>query len=73
MREDMNSAIEILKEELNLDFILLYEEGGQIIYANDEFDITERMVNMLNENRENPMEEEATEAALEATDSTSAE
>ena len=73
MREDMNSAIEVLKEELNLDFILLYEEGGQIIYANDEFDITERMVNMLNENRENPTEEEATEAALEATDSTSAE
>ena len=58
MREDMNSAIEVLKEELNLDFILLYEEGGQIIYANDEFDITERMVNMLNENRETPSEEE---------------
>ena len=64
MREDMNSAIEILKEELNLDFILLYEEGGQIIYANDEYDITERMVTMLNENRENPTEEQATEAAV---------
>ncbi len=71
MREDMNSAIEILKEELNLDFILLYEEGGQIIYANDEYDITERMVNMLNENRENPTEEE--EAVSEATDSTAVE
>jgi hypothetical protein len=58
---------------LNLDFILLYEEGGQIIYANDEFDITERMVNMLNENRETPSEEEATEAAVEAADSASAE
>ncbi|CAI8157199.1 MAG: Uncharacterised protein [Cryomorphaceae bacterium] len=73
MREDMNSAIEILKEELNLDFILLYEEGGQIIYANDEYDITERMVTMLNENRENPTEEEATEAASETTDSAAAE
>ena len=73
MREDMNSAIEILKEELNLDFILLYEEGGQIIYANDEYDITERMVTMLNENRENPTKEEATEAAAEATDSAAAE
>ena len=71
MREDMNSAIEILKEELNLDFILLYEEGGQIIYANDEYDITERMVNMLNENRENPTEEE--EAVSEATDSAAVE
>jgi len=73
MREDMNSAIEILKDELNLDFILLYEEGGQIIYANDEYDITERMVTMLNENRENPTEERATEAAAEATDSAAAE
>ncbi|MDG1903717.1 MAG: OmpH family outer membrane protein [Schleiferiaceae bacterium] len=69
MREDMNSAIETLKEELNLDFILLYEEGGQIIYANDEYDITERMVRMLNETRENPSEEEATEATEEAADS----
>jgi len=73
MREDMNSAIEILKDELNLDFILLYEEGGQIIYANDEYDITERMVTMLNENRENPTQEQATEAAAEATDSAAAE
>ena len=73
MREDMNTAIELLKEELNLDFILLYEEGGQIIYANEEFDITERMVALLNENRENPSEEEATEASLEAGDSASAE
>ena len=73
MREDMNTAIEVLKEELNLDFILLYEEGGQIIYANDEFDITERMVNMLNENRENPSEKEATEATSETSDSVSAE
>ena len=73
MREDMNSAIETLKEELNLDFILLYEEGGQIIYANDDYDITERMVNMLNESRETPSEEEATEASQEAADSTSAE
>tara|TARA_Y100000385_G_scaffold34122_1_gene32076 strand:+ start:765 stop:1367 length:603 start_codon:yes stop_codon:yes gene_type:complete len=73
MREDMNSAIETLKEDLNLDFILLYEEGGQIIYANDDYDITERMVNMLNESRETPSEEEATEATEAAADSTSAE
>ena len=73
MREDMNTAIELLKEELNLDFILLYEEGGQIIYANEEFDITERMVALLNENRESPSEEEAKEAVFEAGDSASAE
>lgn len=73
MREDMNSAIETLKEELNLDFILLYEEGGQIIYANDDYDITERMVNMLNESRETPSEKQATEATEAAADSTSAE
>lgn len=64
MREDMNKAIAVLKDELQLDFILLYEEGGQILFANDEYDITERMVNMLNENREAP---------AEATDSSSAE
>jgi outer membrane protein len=73
MREDMDKAIAVLKDELNLDFILLYEEGGQIIYANTDFDITERMVNMLNESRESPSEEEATEASQEAADSTSAE
>lgn len=70
MREDMDKAIAVLKDELNLDFILLYEEGGQIIYANTDFDITERMVNMLNESRETPSEEAASE---EAADSTSAE
>ena len=59
MREDMDKAIVVLKDELNLDFILLYEEGGQIIYANTDFDITERMVTMLNESRENPTAENA--------------
>jgi outer membrane protein len=73
MREDMDKAIAVLKYELNLDFILLYEEGGQIIYANTDFDITERMVNMLNESRETPSEEEATADSEEAVDSTSAE
>ena len=70
MREDMDKAIAVLKDELNLDFILLYEEGGQIIYANTDFDITERMVNMLNESRETPSEEEE---ATEVADSASAE
>ena len=67
MREDMDKAIAVLKDELNLDFILLYEEGGQIIYANTDFDITERMVNMLNDSRKTPSEE-----ATEVADSTSA-
>ena len=61
LRKDMDKAIEVLKDELNLDFILLYEEGGQIIYANNNFDITEQMVNMLNENREAPTQENNTE------------
>ena len=73
MRKDMDKAIAVLKDELNLDFILLYEEGGQIIYANTDFDITERMVNMLNESRETPSEEEATAASEEAANSTNAE
>lgn len=61
LRKDMDKAIEVLKDELNLDFILLYEEGGQIIYANNNFDITEQMVNMLNENREASTQENNTE------------
>ena len=65
MREDMDKAIAVLKDELNLDFILLYEEGGQIIYANTDFDITERMVKMLNKNRETPLEEAADSAKAE--------
>ena len=65
MRNDMDKAIAILKDELNLDFILLYEEGGQIIYANTDFDITERMVKMLNKNRETPLEEAADSAKAE--------
>jgi outer membrane protein len=73
MREDMDKAIAVLKDELDLDFILLYEEGGQIIYANTDFDITERMVNMLNENRETAGGKEVIRAAEEALDSTSAE
>ena len=73
LKADMDKAIAVLKDKLNLDFILLYEEGGQIIYANTDFDITERMVNMLNENRETPSEEETTTASSEAADSTSAE
>lgn len=73
LKADMDEAIAVLKEDLNLDFILLYEEGGQIIYANDEFDITARMVEMLNESAESPTEEEAEAASTEAGDSTSAE
>jgi outer membrane protein len=73
LRSDMDEAIAVLKDELNLDFILLYEEGGQIIFANEEFDITQRMVSMLNENREAPSEVEATEDSEEAADSTSVE
>lgn len=57
LRKDMDKAIEVLKDELNLDFILLYEEGGQIIYANNNYDITEQMVTLLNENREVPAED----------------
>ncbi|MEY2963239.1 MAG: hypothetical protein RL754_500 [Bacteroidota bacterium] len=70
LKEDMNKAIDVLKVELNLDFILLYEEGGQLLYANTDFDITERMVELLNDNREAPSQSEATE---EAADSASAE
>jgi len=73
LKADMDEAIAVLKEDLNLDFILLYEEGGQIIYANDEFDITARMVEMLNKSAEAPTEADAEAASSEAADSASAE
>ena len=73
LKADMDEAIVVLKEDLNLDFILLYEEGGQIIYANDEFDITARMVEMLNKSAEAPTEADAEAASSEAADSASAE
>lgn len=74
MREDMNGAIDVLKDELNLDFILLYEEGGQIIFANTEYDITKRMVTMLNAKRDELTEGIETITSSEVTeDSTSEE
>lgn len=50
MKSDMDSVLVKMKDELSLDFILLYNEGGALIYANKDFDITKAVVEKLNEN-----------------------
>lgn len=50
MKDDMDSVLVKMKDELNLDFILLYQEGGALIYANKDYDITDVVVGRLNEN-----------------------
>ena len=67
LKADMDAASEELKDELNLDFILLYQEGSQLLYASPEYDITARMVELLNKRHEEGGDQSA------ATDSTDAE
>lgn len=50
MKDDMDSVLVVMKDELNLDFILLYDEGSSIIYANEDFNITDVVVEKLNSN-----------------------
>lgn len=48
LKAAMDEASAQLREEMNLDFILIYEVGGQILSANEELDITAEMVKLLN-------------------------
>lgn len=50
MKSDMDSVLVKMKSELALDFILLYDENSALIYANEDYDITEVVVEKLNEN-----------------------
>ncbi len=50
MKSDMDSVLVKMKDELNLDFILLYQENGALIYANKDYDITAVVVERLNDN-----------------------
>lgn len=50
MKSDMDSVLVKMKDELALDFILLYDENSALIYANKEYDITDVVVKKLNEN-----------------------
>lgn len=50
MKDDMDSVLVKMKDELNLDFILLHSEGGALVYANKDYDITNVVVERLNEN-----------------------
>ena len=50
MKSDMDSVLVKMKDELALDFILLYDENSALIYANKDYDITDVVVEKLNEN-----------------------
>lgn len=45
MQEKLNE----IKEQEGYDFILSYIEGGQVLVANEKYDITERVLKALNE------------------------
>lgn len=61
MKDDMDSVLVKMKDELNLDFILLYQENGALIYANKDYNITTAVVERLNENYLKKKAEEGTE------------
>lgn len=50
MKSDMDSVLFKMKDELLLDFILLYDENSALIFANEDYDITNVVVERLNEN-----------------------
>lgn len=50
MKSDMDSVLVKMKDELTLDFILLYDENSALIYANPDYDITDVVVKKLNDN-----------------------
>lgn len=50
MKHDMDSVLYKMKDELLLDFILLYDENSALIFANEDYDITNVVVERLNEN-----------------------
>lgn len=50
MKNDMDSVLVVMKDELKLDFILLYDEASSIIYASEDFNITDVVVEKLNAN-----------------------
>ncbi len=60
MKSDMDSVLVRMKDDLALDFILLYDENSALIFANPAYDITETVVAKLNENYEKKATEEVT-------------
>jgi len=63
LKDELDKATIILKDELNLDFVLRYEDGG-ILYGSDEYDITDRMLELLNRKTSDSAKEDS-EGAIE--------
>lgn len=47
--DSLNVVIEIVNAEDQYDYILGYTQGAGILYANPKYDITEKVIGMLNE------------------------
>jgi len=59
-RKVLNSIIEyleVLKEEQPFQYVLSKSFGGQVLYASDNYDITQRVIKGLNENYKNKSSE----------------
>ena len=63
LKDELDKATIIVKDELNLDFVLRFEDGG-ILYGNDEYDITDRMIELLNRKTSDSANEDS-EGAVE--------
>lgn len=50
MKSDMDSVLVKMKDELSLDFIMLYDQSSALIYVNEAYNITDVVVGKLNEN-----------------------
>jgi outer membrane protein len=50
IRDDVETVIKEIQEELNLDFIYSVDQASNILYANPAFDITDVAVEKLNRN-----------------------
>ena len=49
IKEDMDTIFNNMKKEYNLDFILSYDPNSILLSANEEYNITEEVVERLNE------------------------
>lgn len=49
LMDDLNAVIEKVQQELGLDLVLSKEEGGNVLYAGPQLDITDKVATYLNE------------------------
>lgn len=50
IREEMEIAVKEVREELGLDYVLTYDASNFVQSANEDFDISKKVIKQLNEN-----------------------